>query len=207
MSIVLYHHPYSRAATIVWMLEELAVPYELAFVDIMAGAQHSPEHLARNHMGKLPVLADGDVLVSEAAAIGLYLGDRYGLGTLAPALDDPARGAYLRWAVYGPSVVEPGCMAHSSKWEFKPGQAGWGSYERMLDTLQAALVPGPYLLGERFTMADMLLGGTLKWMLQFNMIEARPGFQAYADRLGARPAAQAADRKNAEIAAAHGLGK
>lgn len=206
MSIVLYHHPYSRAANVVWMLEELAVPYELRFVDILAGAQHSPEHLSRNTMGKLPVIEDGDATVSEAAAIGLYLADRYGLGTLAPALDDPTRGAYLRWAVYGPSVVEPGCMAHNSKWEFKPGQVGWGSYERMLDTLQAALTPGPFLLGDRFTMADVLLGGTLRWMLQFKMIEVRPGFQAYADRLGARPAAQVAQRKNAEIAAAHGLG-
>ncbi len=93
------------------------------------------------------------------------------------------------------------------EWEFKPGQVGWGTYERMLDTLQAALVPGPYLLGERFTMADVLLGGTLRWMLQFKRIEDRPGFQAYADRLGARPAAQVSQRKNAEIAAAHGLGR
>src|SRR5690348_4263105 len=105
MSLVLYHHPFSRASGVVWMLEEVGAPYELRYLDIMAGAQKSPELVAKNPMGKLPTLTDGDVVVTEAAAIGLYLADRYAYGKLCPRVEDPARGAYLRWSFYAPSVI------------------------------------------------------------------------------------------------------
>ena len=85
MSITLYHHPFSRAANVVWALEELGVPYELRFVDIMKGAQKAPDIVALNPMGKVPILTDGDLVVTEAAAIGLYLADRYSLGNRAVA--------------------------------------------------------------------------------------------------------------------------
>jgi glutathione S-transferase len=102
MSLVLYHHPYSRAAGVLWMLEELGVDYELRFVDMLAGAHKVPELLALNPMGKLPILTDGDQVVTEVAAIGLYLADRYALGRLAPNFDDPKRGTYLRWTLLLP---------------------------------------------------------------------------------------------------------
>ena len=92
MSIVLYHHPYSRAAGTVWALEEVGVDYGLRWVDIQSGAQKAPEIVALNPMGKLPLLTDGDQVVTEAGAIALYLADRYAYGKLAPAVDDPARG-------------------------------------------------------------------------------------------------------------------
>ena len=206
MPIVLHHHPWSRAANVVWMLEELGVPYELEYVDLRAGQQKAPALRALNGMGKLPVLVDGETVVTETAAIGVYLADRYGLGSLAPALDDPARGPYLRWCFYAPSVIEPGCAAHAGQWAFNPGSVGWGSYEELLETLDQALATGPWLLGERFTMADVVLGGTLRWMVRFKMIEPRPAFVAYVDRLSARPAALASDARNAAVAAAHGLG-
>ncbi len=207
MSVTLYHHPFSRAANVVWMLEEIGVPYELVHVDLMAGAQQEPAHRALNPMGKLPVLVDGEALVTEVAAIGLYLADRYALGRLAPSLDDPRRGTYLRWAFYAPSVVEPGCAAKAANWEFRPGSVGWGTYERMLETLEEAIGAGPWLLGEQFTMADVILGGTMRWMLKFGMLEARPAFTAYDERLGQRPALQASDARNAAIVAERGLGR
>lgn len=206
MSIVLYHHPYSRAANVVWMLEEVGVPYTLHFVDILRGDQKSAEMLALNAMGKLPVLTDGDAVVAESAAIAMYLADRYALGRLAPALDDPARGAWLRWCVFPAAVIEPASMAKLNGWTYKASQAGWGSYESVLETLERGLSGGPWLLGERFTMADVLVGGTLRWMLRFSMIEARPTFQAYADRLAQRPALQASEARNAAVMAEHGLG-
>lgn len=205
MSIVLHHHPYSRAATVVWMLEEVGQPYTLAHVDLMTGQHKTDAHLALNPMGKLPVLVDGEAVVTETAAIGVYLADRYASGRLAPALDDPARGTFLRWCFYAPSVVEPGCLARAAKWEFKPGQAGWGSYESMIQTLETAIGQGPWLLGERFTMADVVLGATLRWMLQFKMIDATPTFVAYAERLGQRPALIAANARNAAIVEELGL--
>jgi glutathione S-transferase len=205
MAIVLYHHPFSRAATVVWMLEELGVPYELCWVDILAGAQKQPELLALNPMGKLPVLRDGDVVVTESAAIGLYLADRYSPGTLAPALDDPARATYLRWSLFAPSVIEPGAMAKLAGWSFKPGQAGWGDYESMVRAMEGAVSHGEYLLGARFTMADVIFGGTLRYMLQFKMVEPTAPLAAYSERLAARPALQRANAVNAKVGEEHGL--
>lgn len=205
MAIVLYHHPFSRASTVVWMLEELGLPYELSFVDLMKGEHKQPKLLALNAMGKLPVLVDGDVVVTETAAIGLYLADRYSLGALAPAPDDPARGTYLRWSLFAPSVIEPGAMAKAAGWDFKPGQAGWGEYQAMLTAMEGALEGRDYLLGERFSMADVIFGGTLRYMLLFKMLDPRPAFTAYAERLAARPALVRANAKNAAVREAHGL--
>jgi glutathione S-transferase len=204
MSIVLYHHPFSRASVVVWMLEEIGVPYELEFIDLMKGAHKAPEILALNPMGKLPILVENDLVVTESAAIGLYLADRHSLGKLAPAPDDPARGTYLRWSLFAPSVIEPGCIAKGAKWEFKPSQAGWGDYEAMLGTMEKAL-KGDFLLGNRFSMADIIFGGTVRFMLKFKMIEERPAFVAYSERLAARPALQRSDAKNLAIAKEHGL--
>ncbi len=205
MAITLYHHPYSRASNVVWMLEELGRPYELRFVDILKGEQKTPEHVALNPMGKVPVLTDGAVLVTEAAAIGLYLADRYSLGTLAPALDDPTRGTYLRWSFFAPSVIEPGMLAKSSGAQFKASQAGWGEYEAMIAAMESAVEGRDYVLGDRFSMADCIFGGTVRYMLRFKLLEPKPVLTAYAERLEARPAAKRADEKNVQVAKEHGL--
>lgn len=205
MSITLYHHPFSRAAGAVWSLEEVGVDYELRFVDFMKGEQKSPELVALNPMGKLPILTDGDVVVTEAAAIALYLGDRYAPGRLAPTLDDPARGAYLRWSFFAPSVIEPGSLAKAAGWEYKPSQAGWGTPEAVLDTIAAAIAGREYLLGDRFSMADVVFGGTMRYMLRFGMLEARPEFTAYVERLGQRPALKRADARNEAVLKERGI--
>jgi glutathione S-transferase len=205
MSIVLYHHPYTRAANAVWMLEEVGVDYELRPVDIMRGAHKAPDLLALNPMGKLPILTDGATVVTESAAIALYLADRYAYGRLAPRVDDAARGAYLRWSLFAPSVVEPGTMARQAGWAYKETQAGWGSYETMLTAMESAIGDRPYILGDDFSMADVVFGGTLRFMLAFKTIEARPAFTAYAGRLAERPALQRAEARNAARRAELGL--
>ncbi|MBV8034429.1 glutathione S-transferase family protein [Roseateles sp.] len=196
MTIRLYYHPYSRAAGTLWALEEAGVPYELQVTDIMRGEQKAPELLAKNAMGKLPTLVDGDVVVTEAAAICLYLADRYAAGRLAPALDDPRRGTYLRWSFFAPGVIEPAVMAHSGKWEVREVAAGWGNYAAMLAAAHSAIADRPYVLGDEFSMADVVFGGTLRFMLEFKQIEPTPLFQAYVDRLNARPAYQRAHERN-----------
>jgi glutathione S-transferase len=205
MSIVLYHHPLSRAANVVWMLEEIGIDYELRFVDISAGEQKSAEILALNPMGKLPILADGDAVITESAAIGLYLADRYAAGRLAPTLDDPARGTYLRWSLFAPSVIEPGAMAKAAGWTYKDSQAGWGKHEAMVAAMESALGNRSYLLGDRFSMADVIFGGTVRYMLRFELLEPRDVFTAYAERLGARDALKKADARNAAVMEERGL--
>jgi glutathione S-transferase len=206
MSITLYHHPFSRAANVVWALEELGVPYELHFVDIMKGAQKAPDIVALNPMGKVPILTDGDLVVTEAAAIGLFLADRYSLGKLAPSPDDPARAAYLRWSVFPPSVIEPAVSAKTASAQFKPSQVGWGTYESVIASMESAIAGKSYVLGDRFSMADCTFGGAVRYLLRFKLLDATPAFTAYAERLAARPAAQRADAKNTAIAKEHGLG-
>ena len=205
MATVLYHHPFSRAANVIWILEEVGTPYELRYVDLQAGAQKAPEILALNAMGKLPILVDGDAVVTEVAAIALYLADRYAYGRLAPRVDDPARGTYLRWTLFAPSVIEPGCIAKSSGWPYREGQVGWGSHEAMLSAIESAVAKGPFLLGDTFSMADVVFGATLRFMLMFKMIEPRPAFTAYAERQMSRPAFQRSEARNAEVRDAHGL--
>lgn len=205
MPITLYHHPYSRAANVLWMLEEADVSYDLHFVDSMAGGQKSPEILALNPMGKLPILTDGDQVVTEAAAIGLYIADRYALGRLAPKFDDPDRAPYLRWSLFAPSVIEPGSTAKAAGWDYEPGTVGWGTHDSMLDAMESAISDRAYVLGDKFSMADMIFGGTLRALLMFKLIDPRPSFTAYAERLAARPALQKADGINAAIAKEHGI--
>ena len=205
MSIALYYHPYSRASGTLWALEEVGVPYELKVVDIMKGEQKGPELIAKNPMGKIPTLIDGDIVVSEAAAIALYLADRHAAGRLAPALDDARRGIYLRWSFFAPSVIEPAVMARAGGWEVKEVAAGWGTFERMVAATESALAGGPYVLGEMFSMADVVLGGTLRFMLEFKMIAPHPVFQTYVDRLKARDAYRRADARNLAMRTQLGL--
>jgi glutathione S-transferase len=207
MAIVVYHHPFSRAANTIWMLEEVGVPYELRHVDIMTGGQKAPEVIALNPMGKLPILTEGDTVVTESAAIGLYLADRHAYGRLAPQVDDPARGTYLRWSLFAPSVIEPGSMAKMAGWSFKEGQAGWGSYTLMLSAMESAVIGRNFILGDTFSMADVIFGGTVRYMLAFKMLEPSPALTAYAERLAARPALGRAEARNAAIAEEHGLNR
>jgi glutathione S-transferase len=204
MSIVLYHHPFSRAATVVWMLEEVGAPYELRFVDIMKGGHKTPSMLALSPMGKLPILTDGDAVVTESAAIALYLADRHAYGRLAPKVDDPGRAAYLRWSFFAPSVIEPGLMAKSNGWTFKESQAGWGGFDAMISAMESAITGRDFVLGKEFSMADVVFGGTIRFMLMFKMLDPRPALTAYAERLSARPALKRADEINAKIMAEHG---
>lgn len=205
MAITLFHHPFTRAGGVVWTLEEVGEPYELKFVDIMKGEHKTGEVLALNPMGKIPVLVDGDAVVTEAAAIALYLADRYASGRLAPPLDDPRRGTYLRWTLFAPSVIEPGSMAKAAGWPFKPGQAGWGDHEAMMNAIDSAVSGRQFLLGDMFSIADVVFGGTLRYMVRFKMIAPSPAVAEYIARLDARPALQRADARNAEVVKARGL--
>jgi glutathione S-transferase len=206
MAIRLFHHPFTRAAGVLWALEEVGEPYQLVHVDITKGEHKTGEVAALNPMGKIPVLQDGDAVVTEAAAIALYLADRYALGALAPRPDDPRRATYLRWSLFAPSVIEPGSLAKQQNWEFRPSNAGWGEHAAMMRTIEHAVSAGDFLLGDMFSMADVVFGGTLRFMLRFKLMTAAPAVAAYVERLSARPALQRADARNHAVIAERGLG-
>ncbi|MBV9903340.1 MAG: glutathione S-transferase family protein, partial [Alphaproteobacteria bacterium] len=185
--IVLYASVFSRSFIAHWMLLELGVPYEVVDTDIRTGMQKAPAYLKLNPMGKVPTLVDDGVVVTELPAICLHLADKYGYGTLAPKIEDPMRGTYLRWTVFSTTTFEPAAYLGTSDAKEARG-VGWGTQKAMLDTLERALTPGPWLLGDRFSAADIALGGVFSIAYFNKRFPARPVFDAYYQRLSERPA-------------------
>jgi glutathione S-transferase len=200
--LTLYHAVPSRAATARWMLEELGEPYAIELLDLKAGDQRKPEYLKLNPMGKVPTLVDGDTVVTEVAAICCYLADAYPDAGLAPAIGDKRRGPYLKWLFFGPSCIEPAMTDKAMKREAVPrSTAGWGDYDTVVEVLRAAVAKGPWLLGERFTAADVVIGSSIRFGTAFGMLPEIPEFVAYRERVLARPALQrqmALDKELAE---------
>ncbi|MCA6118234.1 glutathione S-transferase family protein [Bradyrhizobium sp. WSM 1738] len=193
--IQLYWSPRSRSFTAIWLMEETGLPYERVLTDISTGAQKAPEYLAINPMGKVPGLKDGDAALGEAAAICAYIADRYPETNLAPAVTDPLRARYLQWLFFTPSCIEPALIQIFTKLEVPPSTAAWGSADQTFDVLDAALQKGPWILGEKFSAADITIGSGLHFAVRmFKMVPPRPSFDAYIDRCVARPAFQRAEK-------------
>lgn len=189
----LYYSPRSRSFSTLWLMEETGQPYERVLTDITTGAQKRPEYLAINAMGKVPALRDGDVTLAEAAAICAYVAERYPDSRLAPPLGDSRRAKYLYWLFFGPSCIEPAIIQIFTKIEVPTSSAGWGSATQVFDVLDQALEKGPWLLGEDFSAADIIVGSGLHFAIRvFKMVPPRPSFDRYLDRCAARPAFQRA---------------
>ena len=190
--ITLYHSPDSRAFTAYWMLEELGVSFDVRNIDIRKGEQKNPEYLKLNPSGKVPTLTDGPVVVSENPAIAIYLADRYGYGTLAPRIEDPDRGAYLKWMVFATAVVDPVASLHEAEIDLPGFGFGFGTFDDMVDVLRGALSGRKYLLGDRFTAADIVLGGAISFLMHRDVLPEDPTFRDYYTRLTTREAYQRA---------------
>lgn len=189
----LFWHPRTRASRALWMLEEAAVEYERVEVDLARPRKdRDPEFLAASPMAKVPALVDGEVRVADSTAICLYVADRYAPGRLAPAVDEAARGPFLWWMVFTPGVIEPAMAERFGGWKPDPGRSGWGSFDLMIRTLERGLEPGPWLLGDRFTAADVMVGSSVVFMRLFKVLPDSPVLETYADRCLARPAYQTA---------------
>jgi glutathione S-transferase len=190
--ITLYHSPASRAFTAYWMLEELGVPFSVKTVDIRKGEQKAPDYLKLNPAGKVPTLTDGPVVVSENPAIAIYLADRYGYGALAPRIDEAERGPYLKWMVFSTAVVDPVATLHEQKIDLPGFNFSFGAFGDMVDVVTGVLKDREYLLGERFSAADVVLGGTLSRLLYQKVLPEDPVLLDYNGRLTAREAFQRA---------------
>jgi glutathione S-transferase len=202
--LTLYHAFPSRSAIVRWMLEEVGEPYDVHLLDLKKGENREAAYLAINPMGKVPALKHGDVVVTEAAAICLYLADAFPQAGLAPAIGDPRRGPFLKWLFFGPGCVEPAVPDRAFKRAEEPprGTLGYGDYETTMNVVAKAVERGPYLLGEQFSAADVVIGSTLRWGMMFKLIPERPEFVAYVGRLTERPALKRAQQKDEELAAA-----
>jgi len=204
--IVFYTNPMSRGRIARWMLEEVGRPYRTVVLDY-GTTMKAQDYLALNPMGKVPAITHRGVTVTECAAVCAYLADAFPDTGLAPAFDDPARGTYLRWMFFAAGPLEAAVTAKSMNLlapADKAGMAGYGSFEQVVDTLETAVSTGPWILGDRFSAADVYVGSQIGWGLQFRSLPDRDAFKAYAARLFRREAAQRArDLDDALIVAAN----
>ena len=193
--LTLYTNPMSRGRIARWMLEEVGEPYETVLLEYGEGMK-SAEFLAINPMGKVPAIRHGDSVITEAAAICAYLADAFPKKGLAPPLGDPRRGPYFRWMFFAAGPAEQAITGKSYGLlapEDKKMNVGYGSYDDTMAALEGAVARGPHVCGDQFTAADVYVGSHIVWGLGFKSIPSCPVFEAYAERMRARPAYQSAN--------------
>ncbi len=202
-NLTLYHASPSRSSITLWMLEELGEPYDVHLLGLQNGDNRKPDYLAINPMGKVPALKHGDTVITEVAAICTYLADAFPAAKLNVPIGDPRRGPYLKWLFFGPSCIEPAVTdrAFPRKEEPRRGMLGYGDFDTTMNTVAEAVAKGPWLLGEQFTAADVVVGAHIRWGMMFKMIPERKEFADYAARIAARPAAQRSEAKDKTFAA------
>jgi glutathione S-transferase len=202
--LVLYHASPSRSSVVLWMLEELGEPYDVKLIKLADNDQHKPDYLKLNPLGKVPTLVHKGVPITEVSAICTYLADEFPARGLNIPPGNPQRGVYLKWLFFAPSVVEPAAndKVFPRKEPARPTAIGYRDLDTVLDVVARAVSPGPFLMGERFTAADVALGSLVRYGMMFGFIPKRDEFEAYAGRLAARPAAQKAAAKDEQFAKA-----
>lgn len=188
--LTLFHAPRSRSTRFLWLLEELGAPYEVRKVDIrrtggpQAGTGARDPANPHPH-GQVPALLDGDALVTESAAIALYLTDKFPEAGLGPTAGDPLRGPYLSWLAYYAGVLEPVIVNHF-KGRTASDPLDKAAYEALDERLRGTLEATPWLLGERFTAADILFVSLLQFARQ--ALPAHAVYDEWLARANARPA-------------------
>jgi glutathione S-transferase len=202
--LTLYHAAPSRSSITRWMLEEVGEPYDIHLLSLSKGDNRAPEYLAVNPMGKVPALKHGDTVITEGAAICAYLADEFPRAKLNVPIGAPRRGVYLQWLFFGPRCIEAAMIDRASPRKEAPRRAmlGYGDFDTVMDVTAKAVAKGPYLMGEQFTAADVVIGSTLRWGMMFNLLPKRPEFVDYVQRLEKRPALQRATALDQQLAAA-----
>ncbi len=203
--LVLYTNPMSRGRVARWMLEEVGQPYKTEVLDY-ASTMKAPAYVAINPMGKVPALRHGDAVVTETAAICAYLADTFPESRLAPPAVHKLRAPYYRWLFFTAGPVEAAVTNKALGFVVPPDRErmmGYGNLAQTLNTLEAAVSRGDYLVGDGFTAADLYVGSHIGFGMMFGTLEKRPAFEQYWQRISSRPACRRAkeldDAKAAEL--------
>lgn len=194
--LALYHSPFTRSHLIRFALEELGLPYELRRVDLAGGEHRSAAYLALNPLGQLPTLVEGPLVLREAAAIALYLGDKAQQSSLVPGPGSASRAPYYQWVVFaiaselsalGKIVQHTRALPEAARVQ-AIADAGHAEWKEVACALTVALDDKPFLLGQAFSLADVMIGGTL-WLAGFlGVLSPYPELARYFERVSARPA-------------------
>jgi glutathione S-transferase len=189
-TLTFYTNPMSRGRIVRWMLEEVGQPYETVVLDY-GTTMKAPAYLAINPMGKVPAIKHSDAVITEAAAICMYLADVFPAAGLA-AKNNQERARLYRWMFFAAGPVEAASTNGAMGFVVPPDRkamAGYGSLAEVVDALETAVADREFIAGEHFTAADVYVGAQIGWGMQFGWLEKRPAFVAYSERLQARPAA------------------
>lgn len=199
--ITIYHVPRTRSARIIWLCEELDLPYEVVAVDFSPEYRKSAEWRRLNPIGKVPALTDLDAegnpfTMIESGAMVHYILERYGEGRLQPPVGSPESALFLQWSWFAEaSLARPlGDMVHHRILKPEPERIpavvedGRERAELCLDAVEAALEGRDYLLGSELTAADIMMGYSLALAQRLDVLDDRyPKLLAYMSRLEARP--------------------
>jgi glutathione S-transferase len=201
-ALTLYHSARSRSSVALWMLEEIGQPYGIHLLSIKKGDNREHPYLDINPMGKVPALKHGDAIITEVAAVCCYLADAFPEAGLNIPIDDPRRGPYLKWLFVAPGVVEPAIFdrAFPRATEAPRAALPFGEFDTAMNVLAKAVTPGPFLMGEKFTAGDVVIGSQLRWATIFKLIPERKEFVDYMARFADRPAAKRAQAKDEQLA-------
>ena len=191
----LYHSPQTRSSRMIWLLEELGQPYEIEHVTIQRGdGSGAPDPKNPHPQSKVPALEHDGRLVVESGAITLYLTDAFPQAGLGPKVGDPDRGDYLGWLFFYAAEVEPNMINKFTGTADSNPQIARG-YGQMAERFEGQLKHSPYILGEKFSAADVLFGSAVQWGT--TMLPKSDVLDAYLARLSERPANKAAQAKDA----------
>jgi glutathione S-transferase len=195
--IKLYYAPRTRSARILWLLEELQIPHEIERVEFLPTSDTFFQQ--KTPLGKLPTIEDEGVLMCESGAIVEYLLERYGEGRLAPAVGSPKRAKFLQWLHFAEATAFPpiGIVVWLSRYREDAESHGTlladarARASTGFEFLEREMGDGPYLLGEEFSAADIMMGFTLIAARLVGVLDERfPKVGGYLDRLQQRPAFQ-----------------
>ncbi|MEO6433819.1 MAG: glutathione S-transferase family protein [Sphingomicrobium sp.] len=199
--LTFYTNPQSRGQTARWMLEEIGQPYDTEILGYGTSMKEEP-FLSINPMGKVPAIRHRGKVVTEVAAICLYLADAFPEAGLAPALAD--RADYYRWVFFTAGPVEAAFTNRTMGWQApaeRQAMLGYGTYETAISTLEKAVSARPFIAGDQFTAADLVVGANINFMLMFKMLEPTPAFTEYAARVTDRDAYRRASEIDAALIA------
>jgi glutathione S-transferase len=186
--ITLFHRPKTRSSRFIFLLEELEAPYEIRLVTTRTRDGGAVDPANPHPHGKVPTISDDGAVVFESPAIALYLTDKFPTKRLGPLVNEPGRAAYLSWLSYYTGVLEPAFMCKFMNVEVPRGTAGWVAVEEAMPAIINLLSSGPYILGERFSAADVLYGTTFAMFGQSPMMPKSAAIEEYVQRIVTRPA-------------------
>lgn len=196
-----YTNPMSRGQIARWALHEVGAEYEQHILEY-GTTMKSPEYLAINPMGKVPAIVHHGHVVTECAAICTYLTDAFPESGLQPT--EAERASYYRWMFFGAGPVEAAVTNHAAGFDSAPEKEmmfGYGSYDRVIDTLDQHFSDNAYVCGDRFTGSDLYVGSQVIWGVLFGTMPKRDALVRYSDRLTARPAYIAAKAIDGDLIA------